>query len=164
MSKVRLHQVIVILWVIARGQSFDMPAGECSSAFVNILLRVMTKAKRKQFHELTRIIFVRSVSSILREIKVEEHSRVTCDTQQNVIERIKRMVAQELILNNHAHISPSATNLVETTRQYTMPEEGHFLQKWSLCPGHTQQPPSLLINWRVEVDVQGFETILQVII
>src|SRR6266480_533266 len=138
MPKVRLHQVIVILWVIARGQSFDMPAGKCSSAFVDILLRVMTKAKRKQFHEFTRIIFVRSVSSILREIKVEEHSRVTCDTQQNVIERIKRMVAQELILNNHTHISLSATNLVVTTRQHSMPEESHFLQKWALCPGHTQ--------------------------
>src|SRR5207253_9112725 len=92
MSNVHLHKVIVILWVILRGQSFDMPAGECSSAFVDILLRVMTKSKREQFHEFARIIFVRSVSSILREIKVEEHSRVTCDTQQNVIERIKRMV------------------------------------------------------------------------
>src|SRR5947207_15247284 len=73
MTKVRLHQVIVILWVIERSQSFDVPSGECGSAFIDILLSVMTKAKRKQFHEFTRIIFVWSVFATFCEIKVEEN-------------------------------------------------------------------------------------------
>src|SRR5215471_9701162 len=115
-----------------------MPTGKRSSALVDILLCVVAEAKRKQLHEFTRIIFVGSSSSTLGEIKVEEHRRVTCDTQQDVIKGIKRMAAQELILNNHAHISPGTTNLVETTRQHPMPEEGHFLQKRALGPGHTQ--------------------------
>src|SRR5271169_5350127 len=128
MSKVGLHQIIVILWVILRGQPLDMPACECCSTFVDILLRIVTKTKRKQFHEFTRIIFVRSIFSTFCEIKVEKHGRIACDTQQDVIKGIKCMVAQELILNNHARISPWTTNLAETTRQYAMPEEGHFLQ------------------------------------
>ena len=74
------------------------------------------------------------------------------------------MVTQELILNNHAHISPWATNLAETTRQHPMPEKGHFLQERALSPGHTQQPPALLIEWRVQVDVQGLDTIFHIII
>src|SRR6266480_3097605 len=101
-SQVRLHQVIVILWVILRGQSFDMPAGERCSPLVDILLRIVTKAKRKQFHEFTRIIFVRSIFSTFSEVKIKEHGWVARDTQQNVIKGIKCMAAQELILSNHA--------------------------------------------------------------
>src|SRR5260370_40673820 len=74
------------------------------------------------------------------------------------------MLAQELVLINHAHVCPWATNFTETAGQYTMPEQRHLLQYRTLSPCHAQQPPALLIGRRIEVDVQRLETILQVIV
>ncbi len=69
-----------------------------------------------------------------------------------------------MVLYDHAHIVPAAANFTEATRQYPMPEKGHLLEQRTLSPRHAQQPPALLIESQIEVDIQSLKTILQGII
>ncbi len=78
-SQVRFDQVIVILRVVARGQSFDVPAGECRRTLVHILLRVVTKPQGEQFHQFTRVIFVWRLFCALGQVEIEEHGRIARD-------------------------------------------------------------------------------------
>src|SRR5215467_1519007 len=93
MSKIRFDNVIMILWVIVRCQASHMPACKRGCPLVDVLLLVVTKTKRKQFHKLTRVIFVRGSSSAFREIEVEEHGGIAGDPQQDVVECIKSMTS-----------------------------------------------------------------------
>src|SRR5690242_13296999 len=74
------------------------------------------------------------------------------------------MGAQEVVLDNHAHIGVFAAHLAETAGKDAMPEERHFLQQRALRPGHAQQPPALLIGWRIEVEVQLFQAVLHSVV
>src|SRR5579884_3157484 len=114
-----------------------MPARESGGSFGYILLRVMTQTKRKQFHEFARIILVRRRLTALGQVEVEQHSRISRNAEQEVVEGVKGMLAQELILYNHAHVRLRPANLTIAAGKVSMPEKGHLLQQRALRPCHT---------------------------
>src|SRR5579884_1057394 len=114
-----------------------MPARKSGGSFGHVLLSVMAQAERKQFHEFACIILVRRCLMALGQIEVEQHSGISRNAEQEVVEGVKSMLTQELILYNHAHVRLRPTNLTIAASKVSMPEKGHLLQQRALRPCHT---------------------------
>src|SRR5215467_14345612 len=119
-----------------------MPAREGCCRLGYISLCIVTQAQGEQLHQFASVILIRRSPGALRQVKVEEHSGVGGDTQQDVVKGIEGVIAQELVLDDHAHESRAAAYLAETACEHAMPEQCHLLEQRPLCPRHAQQPPA----------------------
>src|SRR6266852_2011201 len=99
-----------------------MPAREGRCTFIYVLLRIVTQAECEQFHQLAGVVFIRGGFPTFCQVEVEQHGRVAGNTEQDVVEGIEGMVAQKLVLVNHAHKGIWPTDFVKAACEYTMPE------------------------------------------
>src|SRR2546421_11786315 len=105
----------------------NMPACKGSCSLRHILLGVVTQPQREEFHQLTCIIFVRCSLRTCVQIEVDEHCWITRNAQQNIIEGIKGVITQKLVLHNHAHVPSLPTYFAKTAGEDSMPEQCHLL-------------------------------------
>src|SRR5579883_911436 len=96
----------------------------------------------------------------LGQVQVEKHGRVGGDTKQDIVKGIESVRTQEIVLVNHTYIGSGTAHLAKTTGQYATPEQRYLLQQRALGPGHTQQPPALLILHTVQVEIERLQTLL----
>ena len=120
-----------------------MPAREGRGSLGYVSLGIVPQAQGEQFHQFAGVVFVRRGPGTLRQIKVEEHGGVGGNTQQDVIKGIEGVIAQELVLDDHAHESRSTTYLAKTAREDAMPEQCHLLFHRPRRLDDALQPPLL---------------------
>ena len=104
----------------------NMPAGESSRGFLNVMFRVIANAKTEEFHHLTGEVFVRMPLAIRVTIKPQQHCHIFRDAMQHAPKAAERFAPQQVVLSGHQR---NRINFRIRCRKVIVPQQRQLLDK-----------------------------------
>src|SRR5262249_19725891 len=134
----RFFTRVVLAGIKRRLISFDVPTGEGTGGFTDVLFGVMADAEAEQFHQLAGVVLVRIAFLAAARVEPDHHGRVLRHLLQHGAKTAKSVAAEQFVLPQH---EAGVAHLLVAGSKMVVPAESQFFPKWMGGVQHPIQPP-----------------------
>ena len=103
-----------------------MPAAKRAGGFLNIRLRVVAHAQRKQLHQLAGEVLVRLSAAIRVSVEPHQHRHIAGNVMQQLAKAAQGVAAEERVLRRHLR---KRLHLGVRRGKVTVPEQRHLFDE-----------------------------------
>ena len=130
---------VVVLYRIDRERgALEVPAGEGTGGFADVVLAVVAHAHGEEFHDLAREILVRSALDVHPGIEESEHRRALRHADHQSAEVAQPLGLEQLELLQHLAV---VAHLLFGGGEMAVPEQRHFFLQRAWRGQHAVRPP-----------------------